>query len=105
MGVIDLRLRYRTSSLPRWCRHPVGQMLPFLWVVLTLPKAPTDSGTIAWPPVDASWDGHSIAPAHLMAEPQRVSARPLWPKSASQLDFFAGTPRLWPWGIGHSCQR
>jgi len=77
-------------------------MLPFLWVVLTLPKALTESDTVESLPVNALWDGHTIAPAQLMAEPQRVSARPLRYKIPSYLDFFAGTLRLWPCGSGHS---
>jgi len=75
-------------------------MLPFLWVVLTLLKAMTDPQTIVSLPVDALWDGHTIAPAQLMAGPQDVSARLLRYKSPSHLDFFAGTLHLWPCSSG-----
>ena len=54
-------------------QRPVGQIPPCSRLVLTLPKALTDSDTIPSPASDAPWDGDLLLPTSSAPEPQDVS--------------------------------
>jgi hypothetical protein len=66
-------LPYRTSSLPGSRQRPVGQILACIRLMLTQPKALTDTDTIASTPSEAAWDENIIPPPQPVAEPQGVS--------------------------------
>ena len=67
-------LPYRSSSLPFSHPRPVGQILARIRLMLTQPKALTDTDTAASTPIEAAWN-ENILPPQLVGEPQGVSAR------------------------------
>jgi hypothetical protein len=68
-----------------WLASPVGRIPPCFQLVLTLPKAPTDSDTIASPTSDVPWDGNLLPPTLSAPEPQHVSG--IHPVTARILNF------------------
>jgi hypothetical protein len=82
--------------LPGSRQRPVGQILACIRLMLTQPKALTDTDTVASTPSEAPWDEVIIPPPQPVAEPQGVSAR----HSSTRLiltltplqDHFACTP-------------
>jgi hypothetical protein len=68
-------LPYRTSSLPGSRQRPVGQILARIRLMLTQPKALTDTDTAASTPSEAVWDEKIILLPQPVAELRGVSAR------------------------------
>ena len=63
----------RTPTLLGSRRRPVGRTRPRFQLVLMLPKALTDSDTIASPTSDVSWDGNLLLPTPPAPVPQHGS--------------------------------